>query len=70
MEIRAESAELSQEWVVQQLRDNHCAALVAEQYSASNKVLELLGKHLGMFSDKADINLNVKTHEQALKELE
>ena len=46
------------------------AAAADGQYGPSNRALELLGKHAGMFSDKVDMNLNVKTHEQALKELE
>jgi phage terminase small subunit len=36
--------------------------------TAALKALELLGKHLRMFGEQVDVN--IKTHEQALKELE
>ncbi len=60
-----EKAELSQEWVVQKLvqtvelclatqtdEDGVVTTSAAFNPSASNKALELLGKELGMFSDK------------------
>jgi phage terminase small subunit len=37
--------------------------------TGANKALELIGKHLGMFKDKLQVEVK-KTHEEALSELE
>jgi phage terminase small subunit len=49
-------ANLTTEWVIQELRENVAAAQLAGDYGPANKALELLGKHLGMFGDKLQID--------------
>lgn len=51
---RSERTNVSQDWIIKHLRENVDEAKSALQYSASNKALELLGKHLGMFVDKVE----------------
>lgn len=51
----AEKAELSAEWVLRELARNHELAKGIGELAASNKALELIGKHLGMFKDKVEM---------------
>lgn len=51
---RSKRTNVSQDWIIEHLRANVDEAKSALQYSASNKALELLGKHLGMFVDKVE----------------
>lgn len=46
------TGEIDKNWVIQQLMENMRLARDAGQFSAANKVLELLGKEAGMFLDK------------------
>ena len=50
----AQKAALTAEWVLTELRTNHKLARSLEEMAASNKALELLGKHIGMFSDRVE----------------
>lgn len=55
-----EKLELSREWILTKLKGNAERALedANDRYNgaAANKALELLGKHLGMFSDKLEVS--------------
>lgn len=53
---RSKRTEMSQDWIIDHLRENVGAAKAEAQYNASNKALELLGKHLGMFTERVDHN--------------
>jgi phage terminase small subunit len=55
----AQKAELSQQWVVGELRQNHYLARAQRELPASNKALELLGKHIGMWKDDAGTRVAV-----------
>ena len=48
--LQAET-EITQEWVLKRLRENQAKAVELDQITASNRALELLGKHLGLFDD-------------------
>ena len=50
----AQKSALTAEWVLGELRTNHELARGLEEMAASNKALELLGKHIGMFSDRVE----------------
>jgi phage terminase small subunit len=54
----SEKVEITQEWVVTKLRENLERSMQPESYNGAvaNKALELLGKHVGMFSD-----MNIRT---------
>ncbi len=69
-QARAKSTELTQEFVVNKLRENLARAMqetpvcdregnptgeFTYQGAVANKALELLGKHLGMFADKHEV---------------
>lgn len=51
-----ENTEISVEWVLKELADNHSKAKAIGDIGPSNKALELIGKHLGMFKDKLEIS--------------
>ena len=55
----AQRAELSADWVLQELKGNHKQARENDELGHSNKALELIGKHIGMFIDKQELNSNV-----------
>ena len=64
-------AELDREFVLRELTDNALRAKEQQQWAASNRALELLGKELGMFSDdRAGVvlpwngDLNLLTYQQ------
>ncbi len=69
----SERLELTKEWVLATLKENVERAMQAEpvkdskgyetgeytyQGAAANRALELIGKHLGMFTDKLDVDFN------------
>lgn len=75
---RAERTELSQDWIIASLMENVDRAMQAKQVydshgkptgeyvyqgAVANGALQLLGKHLGMFSD----NLNLRTPDGPLE---
>ena len=48
----AEGLKLTPDWVLGELRANYHAAKQDKQYSAANRSLELLGRHLGLFEEQ------------------
>lgn len=73
IEKRSERTEITQDWIISKLVLNVERAMQAEpvrdrggnptgEYvyhgSAANKALELLGKHLGMFKDRLEVELS------------
>jgi phage terminase small subunit len=75
----AQRNELSQDWIIGRLRDNVERSMQAEpvldregnetgeyQYAGAvaNKALELLGKHIGMFVDRSEVEIRDLTPEQ------
>jgi hypothetical protein len=59
-EKSTERAQLSREWVMERLKNNAEDARVAEDYAASNKALELLGKTKelgGMWIERTEANV-------------
>lgn len=53
---RAKATELSAEWVLERLKDTYDRAKRIDQLAAANASLGLIGKHLGMFVDRAEIS--------------
>lgn len=74
MNTRSERTKISQDWVLERLVKNVDHAMQAEpvlrdgapvgdyshQPSAANRGLELIGKHLGMFVERAEIESRVR----------
>jgi hypothetical protein len=54
----AEKAGLDHFWVLRSLRRNATLAARAGDRAASNRAVELIGKHLGMFVDKKSIDIS------------
>lgn len=56
----AKKCEISQEWVLERLKDiaDKCSLSQEPTWNpaGANKALELLGKHLGMFVDKSEVD--------------
>ncbi len=48
---RSIRTEISQDWVLERLIENHNRSVEAGQGSVANKALELIGKHLEMFPE-------------------
>ena len=51
IEIRSRRTQISQEWVLLQLKEQFTQADNEKNRSAANRALELIGKHLGMFGE-------------------
>lgn len=51
--------ELTAEWVLKEFAENHRMAREVGELQASNKALEMIGKHLGMFTDKVKMDANI-----------
>lgn len=49
--------ELTAEWVLKEFAENHRLAREMGELQASNKALENIGKHLGMFTDKVKMDV-------------
>lgn len=49
---RADKLEITAAWVLEKLKANYETAVTAGELGVVNKSLELIGKHLGMFTDK------------------
>jgi 16S rRNA C1402 (ribose-2'-O) methylase RsmI len=47
-------------WVMSELQKTYERATESEDYSACNKSLELLGKELGMFVDRHEVDVQLK----------
>lgn len=50
-----EESGISVQWVLKEFVENHKMAREVGELAASNKALESIGKHLGMFKDKVEI---------------
>lgn len=46
---------LNREWVIEQLIDNAKLAKADKDYGPANKAIELLGRELGMFIERAEV---------------
>ena len=55
----AEKAGVDQFWVMRNLRTNAVMAMRRNDRAAATRCIELIGKHLGMFVDKKQIDINV-----------
>lgn len=53
---RADKLSLDATWVLLELVTNVREARAAEDYTASNRALELLGKHLALFPEKVQVD--------------
>ena len=53
--LAAERHDVTAEWVLDELRDNAVRAKRLLDFPASNKALELLGKHVGLWRDPAKL---------------
>lgn len=62
-------SDLTVEWVINELKKNHLRAIELGEMSASNKALELLGRHLGAFMDKVAVSGNLHTTQTDLTEM-
>jgi len=64
----AKNLKLDAEYVLKELKENHETAKALKKLADSNRALELIGKHLAMFTDKtehsgmADIHVHVNKH--------
>ena len=83
MAERSKRVEISQDWVIERLRENVDRAMQAKpvldakgnptgeytyQGHVANRGLELLGKHLGMFVDRTEIKASVNRTVRLLSE--
>jgi hypothetical protein len=55
-QLLGERANLTADWVLNELMENHLLAKKAGDLVTSNRTLELIGKHLGMFTGKAPVD--------------
>jgi phage terminase small subunit len=55
----ADKAVVDQAWVLQRLMRNADTAAASGDFAASNQALALLGKHLAMVTDKAEITTTI-----------
>jgi hypothetical protein len=53
----AERVGVDEEWVLRNLRRNAVLAMRAGDRAAANRSIELIGKHLGMFMDRKQIEI-------------
>jgi phage terminase small subunit len=69
LEKRSNKLNLDAEWVLTRLMDISNAAYQANDYSPANKATELIGKHLGLFTDKLEVKGHM-TFEQLLDDID
>lgn len=72
MAARSKNTEVTQEWVVKALKKNYLEASADKEFSAVNKSLELLGKHVGMFN-KIEVEGNIvytKIYREIIEKIE
>lgn len=50
-------AVIDEAWVLKHLKENCVRAIEAEEFAVVNRSLELIGKQIGMFVDRANVNL-------------
>lgn len=56
LEERAQEGEIRQAWILRKLVENHANATEDRQHGAANKALELLGRHIGMFGNRLEVD--------------
>lgn len=54
MAERSQRTEVTQDWVLKEIKDIALAAKQSDDYSNALKGMELLGKHIGMFKTKVE----------------
>lgn len=59
LERLSRKTDITAEWVINELKKNHQLAQQNNEINASNKALELLGKHLQLFTDKMQLQGNL-----------
>ena len=70
LKVRSKRTEIDQDWVLSELQNVHTAAMGDNNLSAANKSLELLGRHLGIFTDNLKLSGGLQiSHEDALEQL-
>ena len=47
------------EWIMNELIENHKSARKNRQYAASNQALIALGKHIGMWKEKKELDVSI-----------
>jgi phage terminase small subunit len=52
---RSERTEIDQDWVINKLVENLEASMAEKNRPAANKALELLGRHLNIFTDRLEV---------------
>lgn len=62
---RTERTGLTADWVLDQLRENARIAREAGDIAPANRALELLGKHIGMFTERKDVTIHIDTLDAA-----
>ena len=50
-------AEIDEAWVIQNLKNNAIRCIGLDDLSSVNRSLELIGKHIGMFVDRPNLNI-------------
>ena len=64
MDKQAEKAEITVEWVIQELKQlyTRCQSSLTSKgaIAGATKQLELLGKHIGMWIDRSELTINIK----------
>lgn len=72
---QAEKAEISVQWIIQELKQlyDRCQSSLSSPgaIAGATKQLELLGKHLAMFTERVEVNADIKTisSEETIKQI-
>ena len=74
LEAQKERTELTADYVINSLREVHHQAMNPVEgqktnLNAANRALDLLGRHMGMFTDRMDVSIH-PTHEEMLDQLD
>lgn len=64
-----EEAEITAEWVLRELAENHRIARSIGELTASNKALELIGKHKGLFTERLKLEGGLNNTTQDITQL-
>jgi len=57
---RSLRTEITQDWVLTEIRDTYLEARALKHLPAANQALQLIGRHLGMFTDRIEIDLKAQ----------